>query len=109
MHGIAALALTVLALFLFTRDKIPLETTSLLILILLVVGFEVFPYEREGHVIGPADFFMGFGHEALITITALMIAGKALETTGALQPLASFLAKPSHHCYTGTARSDGSA
>ncbi len=93
MHGIAALALTLLALFLFTRDKIPLETSSLLILIVLVVGFEVFPYEREGHVIGPADFFMGFGHEALITITALMIAGKALETTGALQPLAAFLAR----------------
>ena len=93
MHGIAALALTGLALFLFTRDKIPLETSSLLILITLIVGFEVFPYERDGLPVKPALFFLGFGHEALITIAALMMAGKALETTGALQPLASYMAR----------------
>ena len=60
MHGIAALVLTGLALFLFTRDKIPLETSSLLILITLVVGFEVFPYERDGLPVRPALFFLGF-------------------------------------------------
>ncbi len=35
-HGIAALALTLLALFLFTRDRIPLETSSLMVLAALV-------------------------------------------------------------------------
>jgi di/tricarboxylate transporter len=88
-YGIAVLALTVVALFLFTRDHIPLESSALAILIILVAGFALFPYERDGEVLlGPVDFFAGFGNEALIAICALMMVGKALETTGALQPLA---------------------
>ena len=89
VHGVAVLLLTAVALFLFTRDNLPLETSSLAILIVLVAGFQLFPYESNGVSLGPQDFFAGFGNEALITICALMIVGKALETTGALQPLAS--------------------
>ncbi len=93
-HGIAVLLLTVFALFLFTRDKIPLESSSLAILIILVAGFELFPYVRGGErVLGVADFFAGFGNEALITICALMMVGKALETTGSLQPLANVVGR----------------
>ena len=89
-HGIAVLVLTVVALFLFTRDQIPLESSSLAILILLVAGFALFPYEQDGvTVLAPVDFFAGFGNEALVAICALMMVGKALETTGALQPLAN--------------------
>ena len=61
-HGIAVLLLTVVALFLFTRDNIPLESSSLAILILLVAGFELVPYTKNGEeVIGTVDFFAGFG------------------------------------------------
>jgi di/tricarboxylate transporter len=93
-HGAAVLILTVVALFLFTRDNIPLESSSLTILILLVAGFTLFPYERNGEVLVSAvDFFAGFGSEALIAICALMMVGKALETTGALQPLANVVSR----------------
>lgn len=93
-HGIAVLILTVFALFLFTRDSIPLESSSLVIFIALVAGFQLFPYEKAGEVLlGPADFFAGFGNEALIAICALMMVGKALETTGALQPLANVVGR----------------
>ena len=93
-HGIAVLVLTILALFLFTRDRIPLESSSLAILILLVVGFELVPYYKDGvRALEPADFFLGFGNEALVAICALMMVGKALETTGALQPLANVVGK----------------
>ena len=44
-------------------------------------------------MVGTEHFLLGFGHEALITICALMIMGKGLEVTGALQPVATFLAK----------------
>ena len=91
-HGIAVLVLTVVALFLFTRDNIALESSSLAILILLVAAFQLFPYTQDGEVVlGPVDFFAGFGNEALITICVLMMVGKALETTGALQPLATIV------------------
>lgn len=83
--------LTVVALFLFTRDWLPLETSSLAILIILTAGFQLFPYETGGEPLGPVQFFAGFGNEALITICALMIVGKAMETTGALQPLATIV------------------
>lgn len=93
-HGIAVLILTVVALFLFTRDSIPLESSSLAILTLLVAGFTLFPYAKGGEVVlGPVDFFAGFGNEALVAICVLMMVGKALETTGALQPLASVVGR----------------
>jgi len=93
-HGIAVLLLTVVALFLFTRDRIPLESSSLAILIVLVTGFTIFPYERNGEqLLRTVDFFAGFGNEALIAICALMMVGKALETTGALQPLANIVGR----------------
>jgi di/tricarboxylate transporter len=93
-HGIAVLVLTVVALYLFTRDNIPLESSSLAILILLVAGFQLFPYVKDGEVVvGPVHFFAGFGNEALIAICALMMVGKALETTGSLQPLANVVGR----------------
>ncbi|MCG8369347.1 MAG: SLC13 family permease [Proteobacteria bacterium] len=93
-HGIAVLILTVVALYLFTRDNIPLESSSLAILITLTAGFQLFPYEKDGEVVvGPIDFFAGFGNEALVAICALMMVGKALETTGALQPLANVVGR----------------
>ena len=92
-HGVAVLLLTAVALFLFTRESLPLETSSLFVLIILVAGFQIFPYEAAGKVLGPVQFFQGFGNEALIAICALMIVGKALETTGALQPLASVVSR----------------
>jgi len=93
-HGVAVLLLTLLALFLFTRDRIPLESSSLAILIILVAGFQLVPYEKDGEVLlRAADFFAGFGNEALVAICALMMVGKALETTGALQPLANVVGR----------------
>lgn len=88
-HGVAVLLLTVAALILFTRDRIPLESSSLAVLIALVAGFYLFPYETRGGPLDPAGFLAGFGNEALIAVCALLVVGKALETTGALQPLAS--------------------
>lgn len=80
---------TVVTLFLFTRKRIPLETSCLVVLVALTVGFQVFPYGS----LRPTQFFLGFGHEALIAISALMIMAKGLETTGALEPLVTLMAR----------------
>ena len=90
-HGLFVLLLTVVALYLFTRDRIPLEASSLAILIILVVAFHVSPWRPGGELLAPAEFLTGFGNEALITVCALMMLGKGLERTGALQPLATGL------------------
>ena len=92
-HALVALLLTVAALILFTRDRIPLEASSLAILVTLLLVFELFPYESADGPLPPTEFLAGFGNEALITIGALLIMAKGLETTGALQPLALSLAR----------------
>ena len=84
--------LTVVALVLFTRDNIPLETSSMVVLALLAVGFELFPYEAHGRSLHAMEFFHGFGHEALVAVCALMIVGQGLVRTGALEPLGRVLA-----------------
>ena len=89
-HGIAVVLLIVTALILFTRDRLPLESSSLAVIIVLVLGFHLFPYEVDGSVVDPAQFLLGFGNEALVAICSLILVGKALETTGALQPVARF-------------------
>ena len=43
-HAIAVLLLTLAALFLFTREKIALESSSLFILVTLAISFEIFPF-----------------------------------------------------------------
>ena len=49
---------------------------------------------KDGDVaVRAVDFFSGFANEALVAICALMMVGKALETTGALQPLATVVGK----------------
>ncbi len=91
-HGIAVLILTVIALILFSRDQIPLESSALVILVLLAVGFTLFPHEPAvGTALQPLDFFAGFSNGGLVAICALMMLGKALETTGALQPLTNLV------------------
>ncbi len=92
VHAAAVLALTVLALILFTRERLPLETSSLLVVVLLTVGFTIFPYTQTGEV-DALSFFSGFGHEALVAVCALMIAGHGLVRTGALEPVGRLLAR----------------
>ncbi|CAB1078401.1 TrkA-C domain protein [Olavius algarvensis Delta 1 endosymbiont] len=93
IHATAVLALTLLALILFTREKIPLESSSFLVLVSLTVGFEIFPFQSEAGVLHAVDFFRGFGHEALVAVCALMIAGQGIVRTGALEPVGRALAK----------------
>ena len=96
-HALAVLALTVIALFLFTREKIPLETSSLIVLVLLTVGFEVFPYSDGVKTLHSIEFFTGFGHEALVAVCALMVVGHGLVRTGALEPVGRTLAQMWSH------------
>ena len=93
VHALAVLLLTVFALILFTREKIPLESSSFLVLICLAVGFELFPFQVDGSVLHAVDFFQGFGHEALVAVCALMIAGQGIVRTGALEPVGRALAR----------------
>jgi len=92
-HAMAVLALIVLAFYLFTRERIPMESSSLFVLAVLAVGFELLPYEADGKTLHAVDFFTGFGHEALVAVCALMIAGQGIVRAGALEPVGRYLAR----------------
>ena len=92
-HTLFALAATVIALILFSRDRLPLEASGLAVMALLVIGFQLFPYEPAGDALSPRRLLETFGNEALITVGLLLIVAKGLETTGALQPIALWLAR----------------
>lgn len=92
-HAIAVMALTVVALFLFTRDRIPIETSSLAVIALLAILFSLFPFEREEGALDPVQFFAGFGNEALVAICALMMASQGLVSTGALAPVGRLVSR----------------
>ncbi len=93
LHAWVVMGLVVLALVLFASERIPLASTSLLILVLLSLLFEVFPYEGSRGTLRASDLFLGFGHQALVAVCALMIAGQALVRTGALEPIGRQLAR----------------
>ncbi len=94
LHGIAIMLLAVVALTLFSRDRIPMETSALLVLAVLVTGFELFPYvAQDGQRVRATDFLAGFGNAALITVMSLLVCTRALEVTGALHPVADRLAR----------------
>jgi di/tricarboxylate transporter len=92
-HAISVLLLTLVALFLFSRDRLPIETSALLIIVSLGLGFTIFPYGEGEQQVEPSDFFMGFGNEALVAISALMMASESLVRTGALTPIGRLIAR----------------
>jgi di/tricarboxylate transporter len=57
------------------------------------VGFTLFPFESDGQVLQASDFFLGFGHKALVAVCGLMIVGQGLIRTGALEPVGRMLAR----------------
>ncbi|MEM9301606.1 MAG: SLC13 family permease [Pseudomonadota bacterium] len=91
-HAMAIMALTGIALVLFTRERIPLETSSLFVLVALVAGLTLFPYD-DGRPLDVTELFHGFGHKALIAVCALMVLGQGLIRTGALEPVGRVLAR----------------
>jgi di/tricarboxylate transporter len=92
-HALFALVTTAAALFMFTRKRIPLEISSLVLLALLALVFAVAPILVDGAPLSPMSFFEGFGHEALVTVCALMVMGQGLVQTGALEPLGRLLTR----------------
>jgi di/tricarboxylate transporter len=92
-HAIVVMILVFLALLLFASERIPLASSSLIILVFLSLFFELQPYVGSSGTVRAADLLLGFGHQALIAVCALMIAGQALVRTGALEPVGRELAR----------------
>jgi len=90
-HAIAALVVTTAMFIAFARGRLSVEIVSLVTIAVIAVGLYFFPLPGASQTDGLTLAFAGFGHYALITICALMIMGRGLVVTGALEPAARFL------------------
>lgn len=90
-HAIAAMLLTVGMFIGFARGRLSTEIVSLLTIAVIAVGLYFYPLPHTTRTDGLTLAFGGFGHYALITICALMIMGRGLVVTGALEPVARVL------------------
>ncbi len=70
---------------------------SLGLVAVLALFLYVFPLDAVGGPTGLELAFGGFGHEALVAICALMILGRGLVTTGALEPAARLMTRLWRH------------
>jgi len=85
----------VVAVSLYTYDKIPLEFSSIATVAFLLIMFHFMPvFDTAGTpLLTPRDLLKGFADPALITILALLVVGQGLVQTGALNSGARLMVK----------------
>ena len=93
LHAVAMIAITIVVFFLYTRPWIRMEFVSLLLLTMLLLMFYAFPYDGRGGSLTDLEVFRAFGHPALVAICSLMILGRGLTMTGAMDPAIRLLGK----------------
>lgn len=92
-HAIAAILLTITTFWLFAKGRFRIELICLVLIAVLAVGFYFFPLQQDGKYTDLEIAFGGFGHEALVAICCLMILGRGLVVTGALEPAVRILTR----------------
>ncbi|MFK7963370.1 MAG: SLC13 family permease [Burkholderiaceae bacterium] len=80
--------ISVFALVAYASNRFSLQSVSLSLIAALAILYAVHP---NPGTLSVSNAFSGFASEALITIVALMVLGKSLIVTGALQPVANLL------------------
>jgi|CXWL01.1.fsa_nt_gi di/tricarboxylate transporter len=92
-HAVAVIAAAVLAFFLYTRPRLRIELVSLLLLLALILIFHLVPYHGPQESFTDIGVLQSFGHPALVAICCLMILGRGLTMTGALEPAVRLLGR----------------
>jgi di/tricarboxylate transporter len=92
-HAIAAILLTAAMFYGFVSGRARVEIISLLTISAIALGLYVYPLPDHSSTDGLKLAFEGFGHYALVTICALMVLGRGLVTTGALEPVSRLLTR----------------
>jgi di/tricarboxylate transporter len=83
------LIITGLAIISFTKEKFPLEVTSVAMLTALLLFGQFFPVmDANGkNLLNPAALLQGFANPSLIAVLALLVMGQAIMQTAALRSI----------------------
>ncbi|MBH0113991.1 SLC13 family permease [Novosphingobium sp. YJ-S2-02] len=93
LHAASAMVLAIAMFYGFINGRLRVEIVSLLTIGAIALLLYVLPMPGEDKYAGLELAFEGFGHYALVTICSLMILGRGLVVTGALDPAARSLAR----------------
>ena len=92
-------AIIIVAMISYAFEKIPIETTSLLVILSLLLLFHL-PLLQDTHttpLMDTSDILSGFSSPALISIIALIVIGQGLFYSGALETMTNKLNKLAHY------------
>ncbi len=83
------------ALALYVSERLSIEVTSIGMICILMVFFQLFPVPGPDglNVLGPDRLLHGFANPALITVLALLVVGQGMVRTGVLDGAALLLLK----------------
>jgi di/tricarboxylate transporter len=96
----ATLLLTVAAIVAYATEWAAIELTSIGVLVALLLLFYLAPALTGGDpLLSAADLLSGFSSPALIAVSALLVVGQAMVSTGALEGIARFLVWVSRGSY----------
>jgi di/tricarboxylate transporter len=90
VHMWFGLFMTVVAFYLFSSDRWPLEVSSVVLLASLMLFGQVFPLNdivTNENMLSSTNLLMGFSNPSLIAVLALLVIGQALIQTAALTPV----------------------
>ncbi|MBE8191365.1 MAG: SLC13 family permease [Alphaproteobacteria bacterium] len=95
IHIWVSLAIVVLAMILYASERLAMEVSSLLILVLLLIFFSLMPLVNESGVLlfAPQDILAGFGNPALLTIMALLVIAQGMFQSGAFDKPIDYINK----------------
>jgi di/tricarboxylate transporter len=90
-HAVGAMLLAAAMFYAFANGRLKVEIISLLTMGAIALGLYVSPMPGDDKWAGLELAYQGFGHYALVTICSLMVMGRGLVVTGALDPAARAL------------------
>lgn len=90
-HMWVVFAVVVMAVGLFASSRISLELSSIIILGVLMLFFELLPMRDSGGAVtvDASELLMGFANPALIAVMGLLVLGQAVIRTGSLVRLSN--------------------
>ncbi|MEJ2408202.1 MAG: SLC13 family permease [Novosphingobium sp.] len=97
LHAASAILIALAMFYGFMNGRLRVEIVSLLTIGSIALLLYVFPMPGQNKYAGLQLAFEGFGHYALVTICSLMILGRGMVVTGALDPAARLLAQMWRH------------
>ncbi|WP_067733237.1 SLC13 family permease [Novosphingobium naphthalenivorans] len=97
LHAASAILIALAMFYGFMNGRLRVEIVSLLTIAAIALLLYVMPMPGQDKYAGLQLAFEGFGHYALVTICSLMILGRGMVVTGALDPAARLLAQMWRH------------